>query len=180
MKINNNEIDVIYTFDEIMARVKELSTEMNDYYADKDQVLVVPVLDGSIVFVGQILPMLDFEMNLRATKISSYLNNRKSNGEPKIHISIDMSLVKDKTILILEDLIDRGHTLSMFKKYLLDLGAKDVKICVLFNKKVKNYKEREITPDWNGFFIEDEWVAGFGIDSESKYRNFPHFGRVIK
>ncbi|MGL4952111.1 MAG: phosphoribosyltransferase [Mycoplasma sp.] len=180
--MKTNEIEIIYHNDEIMARVKELAVELNEYYKDceNDDVLVVPVLDGSIVFAGQLLPMLNFDLSLRATKISSYYNNRHSTGEPKIHISIDMSLVKGKRILILEDLIDRGHTLYMFEKYLLEMGAKEVKMCVLFNKKIKNFEDRKVTPDWTGFFIDDVWVAGFGIDSQSKFRNYPHFGKIIK
>ncbi|MGL4950830.1 MAG: phosphoribosyltransferase [Mycoplasma sp.] len=178
--MNAKEIEIIYHNDEIMARIKELAKELTEYYKDKDNILVVPILDGSIVFAGQILPLLDFELTMRATKISSYYNNRLSDTKPRIHISIDMSLVKGKRILILEDLIDRGHTLSMFKEYLLEMGAAEVKMCVLFNKKIENYQNREVNPDWNGFYVDDVWVAGFGIDSESKFRNYPHFGKVLK
>lgn len=169
---------ILYTYDEIIEGIDNISKEINKYYKNKKDVLVVPILDGSIVFAGHIIPKLDFDLCVRGTKISSYYNTRKSNEKPKINISIDMSMVKGKTILILEDLIDQGHTLEMFKKYLLDLGAKDVKICVLFNKKIKDIKNRKIKPDWNCFFIEDEWVAGFGVDSESKFRNCPFFGVV--
>lgn len=171
---------ILYKKRKIVARIKSLAKEINKYYADKKDVLVVPILDGSIVFAGYILPLLNFDLSVRATKISSYGNDVKSNKNPKINIHIDMSIVNNRTILILEDLIDKGYTLNMFKKYLLENGAKDVKICVLFNKKIKNYKDRKIVPDWNGFMIEDEWVAGFGVDSKSKFRNLPFFGVVKK
>lgn len=169
---------ILFTYDEIIEGIDKISEQINEYYKNKKDILVVPILDGSIVFSGHIIPKFDFDLTVRATKISSYYNTRKSNEEPKINISIDMSMVKGKTILILEDLIDKGITLKMFKNYLLDLGAKEVKICVLFNKKIKEIENREIKPDWNCFFIEDEWVAGFGVDSESKFRNCPFFGVV--
>lgn len=169
---------VLYEKDELLERIQSLSNQINKYYKNKKDVLVVPVLDGSIVFAGHMIPLLDFDLSVRATKISSYYDNRESNKKPKINISIDMSIVQGRTILILEDLIDQGHTLSMFKDYLIKLGAKDVKICVLFDKQIKNIKDRNITPDWIGFSIPDEWVAGFGVDSESKFRNCPFFGIV--
>lgn len=178
LTVENNFLKILYTYEEILSRVQDLAKEINAYYADKGEVLVVPVLDGSIVFAGHIIPLLDFDLHVRCTKITSYYETKVSTGKPKMLISIDMSLVKNKTILILEDLIDRGYTLDMFKKYLLDLGAKDVKICVLFNKQIAAANQRVVNPDWNGFLIPDEWVAGFGIDSESKFRNFKNFGIV--
>lgn len=176
--MENNFSKILYTYDEILARVQTLANEINAYYADKGEVLVVPILDGSIVFAGHMIPLLDFDLNVRCTKISSYYETKNSTGKPKMMISIDMSLVKNKTILILEDLIDQGYTLDMFKKYLLELGAKDVKICVLFNKQIPTASQRAVNPDWNGFLIPDVWVAGFGIDSESKFRNYKNFGIV--
>lgn len=169
---------ILYTHEQIIDGIDKISKEINEYYKNKKDILVVPILDGSIVFAGNIIPKLDFDLTVRATKISSYYNTRKSNEKPKINISIDMSMVKGKRILILEDLIDQGHTLEMFKKYLINLGAKDVKICVLFNKKIKGMNNRKIKPDWSCFYIDDEWVAGFGVDSESKFRNCPFFGIV--
>ncbi len=169
--------EILFTYDEILSGIKTTAKKLNNYYKDKGEVLVVPILDGSIVFCGQILPMLDFDLSLRATKITSYGNNRKSNNEPKILLAVDMSMVKDKTILILEDMIDTGQTLAMFKNYLLKLGAKDVKICVLF-KKDSSARSVDVKVNWTIFDIPNAWVAGFGIDSNGKYRNARDFGII--
>ncbi len=170
---------VLYTNEEINKRVKELAQEINEYYKDfdHDNVLFVPIMDGSLVFASNLLLELDFMLHVRTTKITSYTNNLKSNNDPKLLIHVPMDLVKGRDILVVEDLIDTGLTLSMFIDYLKEMGAASVKVCVLFDKNVKNRK-KEVKVDFLGFKIPDEWVAGYGIDSQGYFRNIKDFGVV--
>lgn len=170
---------ILYTNEEIKTRIHELGKEINNYYDKKkiDNLLVVPIMDGSLVFASELLLELDMMLHVRSTKVTSYNTDTKSNKEPKLLIHVPMDLVKNKNILIVEDLIDTGHTLSMFTQYLKDMGAADVKVCVLFNKDVKN-RDKNVKIDFQGFKVPDKWVAGFGIDSQGYFRNLKDFGIV--
>ncbi len=169
---------VLFTQEQIDKRIKELANDINNYYKDfKDNVLVVPIMDGSLIFASNLLLELDFMLHVRSTKITSYSHDIKSNNDPKLLIHVPMDLVKGKHILVIEDLIDSGQTLSMFVDYLKQMGASSVKVCVLFNKNVKNRK-REVNVDFLGFEIPDKWVAGYGIDSQGLFRNLKDFGIV--
>lgn len=175
--MNNQFSKILYTKEEIEKRIKELAIEINTFYKHTSNVLFVPILDGSLVFSGKLLLDLDFDLEVYSTKISSYSFNKKSNGKPKIITPFTEELVKGKDILLVDDMIDTGHTLKLFSDYLISLGAKSVKVCILFNKKV-NKRIKEVNLDFVGLDIPDEWVAGYGVDSCGKLRNFKHFGIV--
>lgn len=170
---------ILYTQEEILERIKTLGKEITQYYKDKnvDNLLVVPIMDGSLVFASLLLLELDILLHVRSTKVTSYNTETESSKDPKLLIHVPMDLVKNKNILIVEDLIDTGLTLSMFSNYLKEMGAADIKICVLFNKDVKN-RNKEVHIDFEGFKTPDEWVAGFGIDSQGYFRNLKDFGVV--
>lgn len=170
---------ILYTYDEIQKRIKELAIEINSYYKSlqSEEILVLSILDGALMFTGQILPKLNFNIIFKTVRASVYGNKTYAKVEDLIlDIHFDTALIKNKHILILEDLLDTGITLKIMRQKLLELGAKNVKICVLFKKDLK--QEIDIKPDWIGLPIPNEWVAGFGIDSRDKYRNFKHLGIV--
>lgn len=170
---------IIYSYNDINNRIKELAKEINDYYKNKENILYVPIMDGSILFAANLLIEFDFNLHVRTTKISSYSDNLSSNKNPKLLIHIPMDLVKGKNILVVDDLVDSGHTLSMFLDYLKNMGANDVKLCALFKKDIKP-REKEVYIDFLGFMIPNEWVAGYGIDSQGYFRNLKDFGIVNK
>lgn len=170
---------ILYTYDEIQKRISELATEINSYYKSlqNEEVLVISILDGALMYTGQILPKLDFNVIFKTAKVSVYGKKTYAKVEDLIlNINFEEELIKDKHVLVLDDLLDTGTTLKIFKDKLYRLGAKNVKISVLFEKKLK--QDVEIVPDWSGLPIPNEWVAGFGIDSRDKYRNFKHLGIV--
>lgn len=179
--MENNFEKIIVTNDEINNKIKEIANKINDEYKDKKDVLIIPILDGSIVFTGQILPLLNFDLTLKSTRVSLYENNTSVDRNKLLNIKIDFNkeLIEGKEIIILEDLIDTGNTLNLLKNYLLNNKAKSVKICVLFKKEI-NPREIEVDVDWYCFSVPDAWIAGFGIDSKSKFRNFRHLGIVKK
>lgn len=181
----NNQYDgcfskILFSYTEIKKRIKELANEINSCYKsiENDEVIVLGVLDGSFVFCGHILPYLNFNIIFKTAKISMYGNKTYADeNDMLMDFNFDAQIVKNKRILILEDLLDTGLTLKKLKDKLIEIGAKEVKICVLFRKKLNN--KMQIDVDWYGYDIPNDWVAGFGIDSRGKYRNFKHLG-VLK
>ena len=180
MKNNDYFSKVLLTYEQINKRIEELASDLNATYQNaQEDILVIPVMDGSLVFASHLILNLNFALHVRSTKISSYDNSTTSNQDPQILIHIPMDKVKGRRILIIEDLVDTGLTLSKFKKYLLDMGASEVKICVLFQKDIPN-RQLDYTIDFLGFTIPNEWVAGFGVDSQGNFRNLRDFGVVNK
>lgn len=179
--MENNFEKILITNDQINQKIKELANSINNYYKDTNEVLMVPILDGSIVFAGQLIPYLDINMTLKSTRVSLYDNSTKIDKSKldNIKIDFDLSLIKDKDILIIEDLIDTGNTLNILKKFFISHGAKSVKICILFKKEI-NPRDVEVFIDWFGFSVPNAWIAGFGVDSKSMFRNFKHLGIVKK
>ena len=170
---------ILFRENEIKDRIKELANQINIDFQNQENVLFVPIMDGSLIFAGELLLNLDFNLEVRSTKISSYALSKITSGDPKILTPFTKEFVENKNIILVDDLIDTGHTLRMFIDYLKLLGANSVKVCVLFNKLVKE-RQKEVTLDYVGFDIPDEWVAGFGVDSQEQFRNFRHFGIVKK
>lgn len=179
MQYNECFTKIVYTNDEIVKKINELAVDINSYYRslENEEILVIGVLEGSLVFCGHILPKMDFNLVFKTVKVSVYGSKTFARKEDLIfETHFDPKLVKGKKVLILEDLLDTGMTLGILKDKLFELGATDIKICVLFKKLLKN--QEQIFCDWVGLTIPNEWVAGFGIDSRNKYRNYKHLGIV--
>ncbi|GAA5414331.1 phosphoribosyltransferase [Ureaplasma ceti] len=168
---------ILYTNQELTQRIRELAQTINQDYKDCQNVIMVPIMDGALVFAGQLLLELDIDVMTYSTKISSYSFNTTSSKEPKILTPFTKELVQNKDIILVDDMIDTGHTLSMFIDYLKNFGARSVKVCVLFEKEVQA-RDKHVFVDYVGFKIPNQWVAGFGIDSKEKLRNCKDFGIV--
>lgn len=170
---------ILYTNDDILKRIHELSIEINSYYRsiDDKEIYVLGVLDGAFVFCGNILPKFDFNVIFKTVKVSVYGSKTYAKKEDLIYQpNFDEEDIAGKNILILEDLLDTGITLEVLKNKLIEKGAKDVKVCVLFKKDLGQKEQMKV--DWYGLSVPNEWIAGFGIDSRGKYRNFKHLGVV--
>lgn len=171
---------VLLTYDQIIKRINELAIELNNSYMDEeDEVLIVPVMDGSLMFASHLILNLNFPLKVQSTKISSYDENITSSLDPKFICNIPTEKIKGRKILIIEDLVDTGTTLNRMHDFLIANGASDVKICVLFNKDIPN-RQLNFNIDFQGFDIPNEWVAGFGVDSQGYFRNLKDFGIVNK
>lgn len=172
---------IVWTNSEIIRAIDRIADNLNLYYksyGSNHKIMVISVLDGSLVFTGNIINKLEFNLILKTAKISLYgskLHPKKENLV--INLNFEKELIKDKRILILEDLIDTGMTLDIFKNYLYNNGAYEVKICSLFKKDI-SARKNHVEVDWYGLDVPNAWVAGFGIDSRDKYRNFKHLGIV--
>ena len=158
--------------DELVTRIAK---QIDEDYADPDKNLVlVCILKGSIVFMGDLMKKIKVPVEIDCMKVSSYGQGTESSGQ--IHISLDLIRpdIDKCDLLIIEDIIDSGVTLSHLTKYLKLKGAKSVKTCTLLDKPSR--RKVDFTPDYCGVEIPDEFVIGYGLDYAEKYRALPFVG----
>ncbi len=168
-------IKTLLTREEVEKRIKELAKEIEKDYCGKD-LLVIGLLKGSIMFMSDFIKEMDFPVMIDFMSVSSY-SGTTSTGVINVLKDTDIS-VKDKDVLIVEDIIDTGLTLSHVKKLLEDRGAKSLKICTLLDKPSR--RTVEMKGDYVGFEIPDEFVVGYGLDYDQHHRNLPYVGIVVK
>lgn len=161
--------------EEVEKRIKELAKEIEKDYCGKD-LLVIGLLKGSIMFMSDLIKEMDLPVMIDFMSVSSY-SGTTSTGVINVLKDTDIS-VKDKDVLIVEDIIDTGLTLSHVKKLLEDRGAKSLKICTLLDKPSR--RTIEMKGDYVGFEIPDEFVVGYGLDYDQHHRNLPYVGIVVK
>lgn len=157
----------------IIERIKELANEISNDYKDKD-IEMICVLKGAAFFAVELALEIKNNVNIEFIEVSSY-EGTESTGKIKLNKNITKS-IKDKNVLIVEDIIDTGRTLSYLKEHLLKQEPASLKICTLINKEARRVVDLE--PDYNGFDIEDKFIVGFGLDLDEKYRNIPYIGLV--
>ena len=162
--------EVLLTEEEIELRVKELGKEITKDYEGKD-LLVVGILKGAVIFMAELCKNIDLPIMIDFMAVSSYGNSSTSTGEVKINKDLDFS-VEDKDVLIVEDIIDTGFTLSYLTDNLRKRGANSVKIVTLLDKPDR--RNVEVKVDYLGFSIPDEFVVGYGLDYSERYRNLPY------
>ena len=172
----NKDIEkILFTEEQIAAKTKELASKITEDFRGKDFV-VVTILKGGFIFSSDLVRKIELDVNINFMVASSYADKTESSGEVKIVKDIDLD-VNGRSVLIVEDIVDSGRTLSKLKKLFLERGAKEVKICTILDKPSRRIAEIEI--DYLGFEIPDEFVVGYGLDYAEKYRNLPYIG-VLK
>ena len=170
-------IDQVLIDDESLnKRIKKLANQLNEYYEDKNELVLVGILKGSIMFMAQLSKSIKINCTLEFMDVSSYDDGTESSGNVKIIKDLDTD-ISGKEVLIVEDIIDTGRTLDALRHSLIKRGANSVKIITLLDKPER--RVIEIKPDWTGFKIPNEFVVGYGLDYQQKYRNLPFIG-VLK
>lgn len=167
--------EVLVSEAEIDAIVTRIAKEIDEDYSDPNSNLVlVCILKGSIVFMGDLMKKIKVPVEIDCMKVSSYGNGTESSGQ--IHITLDLLRpdIDQCDFLIVEDIIDSGVTLSHLTKYLKLKGAKSVRTCTLLDKPSR--RKVNFTPDYCGVEIPDEFVIGYGLDYAEKYRALPFVG----
>lgn len=159
---------------EIKERVKELAEQINTDYAGKDVVLMI-ILKGSVIFAADLMRHLNLNVSLDFMQVSSYGSSTVS-GELKI-LKDGQIDVNGKNVIIAEDIIDSGNTLNALAELLRERGA-NVEICTLLSKPAR--RETEVNVKYEGFEIPDEFVVGYGMDYDEKYRHLPYIGVLKK
>ena len=161
--------EVLISEEEIRNRIRELGKEITEDYRDKDLVLI-GILKGAAIFMSQLSMDIELPLYIDFMSVSSYGKASSSTGEVKIVKDLDES-VEGKDILIVEDIIDTGLTLSYLKDNLLKRGARSVKIVTLLDKPDRRNVLVDI--DYLGFEVPDEFIIGYGLDYAEIYRNLP-------
>lgn len=177
--MKKNEIErILITEEQIQSRIKELADEINESYKNSDKPLfIVCILKGSAPFTMDLMKRLDVDTYLDFIIASSYGVSTTSSG----HLTITKDLKLDVTgcdLLVIEDIVDTGFTLTKIKEMLVGRGAKSVKIASLLSKPSRRIMPVDI--DFLGFEIPDEFVIGYGLDYAEKYRNLPYIGILSK
>lgn len=165
---------ILITSDEISARVQELADEINAEFAG-EELIFVGILRGSCYFLCDLTRRIKESSFIEFMSVSSY-KGTQSSGEVRINTDISMP-IEGKNVIIVEDIIDTGTTLAYLKRIMLERRPKSLKICSLLDKPSRRKVEME--GDYIGFTVPDEFVVGYGLDYNQRYRNFPHIG-VLK
>ena len=172
---SQQEIDILITEAEIAARTNNLARQITDHYKGTEQLVVVGLLRGSFVFIADLVRRLALPVEVDFMTVSSYCNDTVSSRQVRIIQDLE-TVIKNRDVLIVEDIVDTGHTLSQVQKILLTRSPKSLSICTLLNKPSR--REVDVDVDWVGFDIPDAFVIGYGIDYAQQGRNLPHIGVV--
>lgn len=168
-----NDIEkVLISKEEIAKRVKELAKKLDSDYSGKRPLLIC-VLKGSVMFFSDLIREMKIPMQIDFMSISSYGSGTKSSGEVRMIKDLDGS-IENRHVIIVEDIIDSGYTLSYLKRMLYSRHPESVRICALLDKFER--REVAIEADYKGFDIGNEFVVGYGLDFAEEYRNLPDIG----
>lgn len=176
--INHDDISrVLVSEQEIQKRIRELGEELSRDYADLDgEIVLICILKGAVMFFADLARCINLHLQMEFMGISSYGNEQKTSGIVRITKDIDTSIT-GKHVIIAEDIMDSGLTLSHLMKLLSSRSPASLKICCLLDKPSR--RECDITPDYCGFEIPNEFVVGYGLDYNGFLRNLPYVG-VLK
>jgi hypoxanthine phosphoribosyltransferase len=167
---------VIFREEEIAARLDQLAVQITEDYRGKD-LTVLAILNGSLIFMSDLLRRIPLPLQLDCLRVKSYFGGTVSSGLVQFdHAALPQ--VQDRHVLLLDDILDSGNTLAAITGTIrLEAAPLSVKSCVLLRKKKK--RSLSIVADYVGFDIEDEFVVGYGLDYQERYRNLPYIG-VLK
>jgi len=169
--MNNDIKTILIKEEEIVERCKQIGKQISDDYQGKRPILIA-LLKGSVPFMSELMKHISVDMEIDFMDVSSYAGTN-STGEVKINKDLDRS-IKGCDVIIIEDIVDTGRTLKTVKALLYAKGASSVKVASLLDKKERRVVD--IDAEYVGFEIPDEFVIGFGLDFNQKYRNLPFVG----
>jgi len=159
----------------IAARVEALAQEITAAFAGTDKLVVVGLLRGSFVFIADLVREIDLPVEVDFLEASSYGNATQSSREVRILKDL-RGEIAGRDVLVVEDIVDTGFTLSHVRTLLLSRAPKRLEVCALLDKPSR--REVDIRATWTGFVIPDEFVVGYGIDFAQRNRNLPYIGKV--
>lgn len=165
-------LQVLYTEEQIQAKVRELGQQISRDYQGKTP-LLVSVLKGSFVFMADLVRNIDIPCTIDFMAVSSYGSGTKTSGEVKIIKDLDQQL-DGKDVIVVEDILDSGVTLSYLLEILKARGAKSLTLCTFLNKPER--RKRPVQVKYSGYVVPDEFIVGYGLDYDEKYRNLPYLG----
>jgi len=164
---------ILITSDELQARITELASQIEEDYSGKDDLLLICVLKGAYMFLGDLSRNLKRAHHIDFMAISSYGSGTESSGEVRILMDLRLNIA-GRNVVVVEDIIDSGRTLSYLFRSLLARSPASLRICSLLDKPSR--REVEVPVDYIGFHVPDEFVVGYGLDFAETYRNLPFIG----
>ncbi|RKX87160.1 MAG: hypoxanthine phosphoribosyltransferase [Spirochaetes bacterium] len=170
------KIDEMISADKIKNRVIELGAEIEKDYKGKGDIILVGLLRGSVVFLADLAREINLEAKIDFMVVSSYGDSMESSREVRINKDLEED-IRDKNVIIIEDIIDTGYTLEKVEEYLRLKSPASLEICTLLDKPER--REVTVPVKYVGFEIPDVFVIGYGIDYAQKHRNLPFIGKVI-
>ena len=176
-KIEPYSVETLISEKDIKKRITELGKDINHFYKDTTKLLVVGLLRGSFVFIADLARELKIPVEVDFMTASSYGNSMQSSNNILILTDLNTD-IKNLDVLLVEDIIDTGHTLNQVIKLLNNRKPKSLEICCLLNKFSR--RETDIQSKWIGFDIPDEFVVGYGIDYAQDNRHLPFIGKVVQ
>lgn len=173
--------DIAYTLvseEEIDSTVSRIAAEIDRDYPDRSRgLLLLCILKGSVVFMGDLMKKIERPVEIDFMKVSSYGSGTSSTGKINIMLDLHRSDMANLDVIVIEDIIDSGRTLSYLCEYLKQKGAKSVRTCTMLDKPSR--REVDFVPDYCGYTVPDEFVIGYGLDYDEMYRALPYIG-VLK
>lgn len=174
-EFTDSNLEVLYSAEQIGARVKELGAEIARDYAGRDLV-VIGILKGSCIFLADLIRAVDLKLSIDFMAVSSYKDGTVSSGDVEI-IKDLANPIRGKDVIICEDIVDTGLTLFRLLEILGSRGANSIRIVTLLDKPEPRLK-KDLKIDYCGFQIPNKFVVGYGLDAAGRYRNLPFIGVV--
>ena len=172
----HNDIEqILFSKEQISARTRELGKQLSEDYAGKNPLLIC-ILKGSSLFFADLVREISIPVYFDFMSISSYGSGTVSSGEVKLIKDLDTS-IENRHVIIVEDIVDTGHTLNYLIKNLQARMPASVKVCTLLDKECR--REVNLVPDYYGFKVDNYFVVGYGLDYDEAYRHLPYVG-VLK
>jgi hypoxanthine phosphoribosyltransferase len=168
-------IDEMISAKSIAARVEALAREISDHFAGTDKLVVVGLLRGSFIFIADLVREIDLPVEVDFLEVSSYGMGMESSREVRILKDL-RGEIEGRDVLVVEDIIDTGHTISHVLEILRTRHPARLEVCALLDKPTR--REVEVKARWTGFEIPDKFVVGYGIDYAQRNRNLGHIGAV--
>ena len=173
--MDKHHVDVLLSEEEVNRRIKEIGDQITKDYAGKT-VHLVCVLKGGSFFMCELAKRIKLNVSLDFMSVSSYGSDTKSSGIVRIVKDLDEPLL-GKDVLVVEDIVDSGRTLSYLMELLKDRQPNSIKLCTLLDKPDRRVTDVHV--DYTGFQIPDVFVVGYGLDYDQLYRNLPYIGEVV-
>ena len=167
--------EILFTEREVADRIRKMGREIAAYYKAQgvEKIIVVGVLKGAFIFMADLVRKVPLDTALDFVQVSSYGSGTVSNGKPVLKKDLSLD-IKGSHVLIVEDIIDTGTTLTALKGILKERGPASIAICTLIDKPSR--RKVELKPDFCGFEVPDKFIVGYGLDYNDRYRYLPYVG----
>ena len=173
--INKDVESILFSEEDVKAKVCELGQKITADFKGRSPIFI-GILKGSFIFMADLVRAVDLDCNLEFMAVSSYGSGTTTTGAVKITQDISSS-IEGRDVIIVEDILDSGVTLSYLKKYMASMKPASISICTLLDKPAR--RRADIHADYVGFEVPDEFIVGYGLDYAQRYRNLPYIG-VLK